>query len=94
MDWPPPLRYAVSLWVSLYLVVCLLTLINTAFVWDFYVVFAISFGLFAGVRLLLAVSYYGSHDVCFPGLADLAADWRGACGHRQSSLNALQHHRF
>ncbi len=27
-----------------------------SFVWDFYVVYAISFGLFGGVRLLLAVS--------------------------------------
>ncbi|MHB8597975.1 MAG: sensor histidine kinase [Ktedonobacteraceae bacterium] len=68
MDWPPPLRYAVGLWASLYLVVLLLTLINTSFVWDFYVVFAISFGLFGGVRLLLAVSIMALTMFAFQGL--------------------------
>ncbi len=68
MDWPPPLHYAVGLWVSLYLVVLLLTLINTAFVWDFYVVYAISFGLFGGVRLLLAVSSMALTLFAFQGL--------------------------
>jgi signal transduction histidine kinase len=68
MDWPPPLRYAVGLWVSLYLVVILLTLINTSFVWDFYVVYAISFGLFGGVRLLLAVSSMALTMFAFQGL--------------------------
>ncbi len=53
MDWPPPLRSAVALWVSLYLVVMLLTFINNAFVWDFYVVFAISFGLFGELACCL-----------------------------------------
>src|SRR3989440_613718 len=68
MDWPPPLHYAVGLWVSLYLVVMLLTLINTSFVWDFYVVFSISFGLFGGVRLLLAVSSMALTMFAFQGL--------------------------
>ena len=68
MDWPLPLRYAVGLWVSLYLVMMLLTLINTSFVWDFYVVFAISFGLFGGVRLLLAVSSMALTMFAFQGL--------------------------
>jgi len=68
MDWPLPLRYAVGLWVSLYLVVMMLTLINTSFVWDFYVVFAISFGLFGGVRLLLAVSSMALTMFAFQGL--------------------------
>ena len=68
IDWPPPLRYAMSLWVSLYLVVMLLTLINTAFVWDFYVVFAISLGLFEGVRLLLAVATMALTMFAFQGL--------------------------
>src|SRR5947209_13089906 len=68
MDWPPPLHYAVGLWVSLYLVVMLLTLINTSFVWDFYVVFSISFGLFGGVRLLLAVSSMAFMMFAFQGL--------------------------
>ena len=68
MDWPPPLRSAVGLWISLYLVVLLLTLINTSFVWDFYVVFSISFGLFWGVRLLLAVSCMALTLFAFQGL--------------------------
>ena len=65
MDWPPPWRYAVGLWASLYLVVLLLTLINNGFVWDFYVVFAIGFGLFGGVRLVLAVSCMASRCLLF-----------------------------
>jgi signal transduction histidine kinase len=68
MDWPPPLRSAVGLWISLYLVVLLLTLINTSFVWDFYVVFSISFGLFWGVRLLLAVICMALALFAFQGL--------------------------
>ncbi len=68
MNWPPPLRYAVGLWISLYLVVMLLTLINTSFVWDFYVVFAISFGLFGGVWLLLAVGSMAFTMFAFQGL--------------------------
>ncbi len=68
MDWPPPWQYAVGLWASLYLVVMLLTLIHTSFVWDFYVVFAISFGLFGGVRLLLAVSSMALTMFAFQGL--------------------------
>ena len=68
MDWPPPLQYAVGLWVSLYLVVMLLTFINHAFVWDFYVVYAISFGLFGGIRLVLAVSVMALTMFAFQGL--------------------------
>ncbi len=68
MDWPPPWYYAVGLWASLYLVVLLLTLINNGFVWDFYVVFAISFGLFGGVRLVLAVSSMALTMFAFQGL--------------------------
>ncbi len=68
MDWPLPWRYAVSLWASLYLVVLLLTLINNGFVWDFYVVFAIGFGLFGGVRLVLATSCMAITMFAFQGL--------------------------
>jgi signal transduction histidine kinase len=68
MDWPPPLPYAVGLWISLYAVVMLLTLINTSFVWDFYVVYAISFGLFGGVRLWLAVCSMALTLFAFQGL--------------------------
>ncbi|MGI9057950.1 MAG: sensor histidine kinase [Ktedonobacteraceae bacterium] len=68
MDWPPPWRYAVGLWASLYLVVLLLTLINNGFVWDFYVVFAIGFGLFGGVRLVLATCCMAITMFAFQGL--------------------------
>ncbi|GCE20101.1 sensor histidine kinase [Dictyobacter kobayashii] len=68
MDWPPPLRYAAPLWVGLYLIVLLLTLINPSFVWDFYVVYAISFGLFGGVRLLLVVISMALTMFAFQGL--------------------------
>lgn len=68
MDWPPPWRYAVGLWVSLYVVVVLLTLINNTFVWAFYAVYALSVGLFGGVRLVLAVSSMALTMFAFQGL--------------------------
>lgn len=67
-DCLPSLRSAVGIGGSLCLVVVLLTLINTAFVWDFYVVFAICFGLFGGVRLLLAVGIIALTMFAFQGL--------------------------
>ena len=68
MDWPVPLGYAVGLWVSFYLVVMVLTFISPSFVWDFYVVFAISFGLFGGLQLLLAVGGMALTMLAFQGL--------------------------
>lgn len=68
MDWPPPLHYALALWGGLYVVVLLLTLINPSLFWDFYVVFAIGFGLFGGLRLLLAVSVAALTLFAFQGL--------------------------
>lgn len=67
-DWPPPWPYAVSLWSGLYLAVFLLTLINNSFQWVFYVVFAFSFGLFAGRRLLIAVAIMALTLFAFQGL--------------------------
>lgn len=54
--WPPPLPYALSCWTGLYVAICLLTLINIAFVWSFYILLATSVSLFGGKRLILAVS--------------------------------------
>jgi signal transduction histidine kinase len=68
MRWPLPLSYAMSLWVGLYLVVLLLTLINASWVWDFYLVYSISFGLFGRGRLLLAVSCIMLTIFAFQGL--------------------------
>lgn len=66
--WSLPLSYAISLWISLYLVVVLLSLINASFVWDFYVVFAVGIGLLGGVRLLLAVGSIALTMFAFQGL--------------------------
>lgn len=67
-DWPLPLLYALIMWFSLYLIVLLLTLIDTPFSLDFYIVFAISFGLFGGKRLLLAVGTMALTMFAFQGL--------------------------
>jgi signal transduction histidine kinase len=67
-DWPPPLPYALGVWLSLYIIVLLLTLINFSFAWDFYAVFAISFGLFGGKRLLLVVTGVALTLFAFQGL--------------------------
>ncbi len=68
LDWPPPWPYAVSLWSGLYLAVFLLTLINNFFLWAFYVVFASSFAMFGGRRLLIAVSIMALTMLGFEGL--------------------------
>lgn len=57
-----------SLGSGLYLVVFLLTLINNSFQWAFYVVFAISFGMFAGRRLVIAVAIMVLTLFAFQGL--------------------------
>jgi signal transduction histidine kinase len=55
-QWPPPLSYALPRWLSLYILVTLLTLIDHNFVWSFFVVFGISFTLFRSYLLILLVS--------------------------------------
>jgi signal transduction histidine kinase len=54
--WPVPMHFAVGIWSGVYLVVLLLTLIERAFLWDFYLVFSVSIALFVGWRAVLAVS--------------------------------------
>ncbi|MBV9229459.1 MAG: sensor histidine kinase [Chloroflexi bacterium] len=54
--WPPPLRYALTRWISLYVLVTLLTLIDQNFVWSFFIVFGMSFALFGSYFLVLLVS--------------------------------------
>jgi signal transduction histidine kinase len=63
-----PWYYAVGIWLSFYCILMLLTLINNSFVWDFYVVYAISFGLFEGVFLWFAVSCIALTMFAFQGL--------------------------
>jgi len=68
MDWPIPWPYAVSIWGGLCLMVILLTLINISFVWIFYIVLSVSFGLFEGRRLILVVSITALMLFGFEGL--------------------------
>src|SRR6202011_5978153 len=55
-QWPPPIRYALTRWLSLYVLVTILTLIDQHFVWSFFVVFGISFTLFRSYLLVMMVS--------------------------------------
>ncbi len=66
--WPVPWLIAVSTWGGLYLVVLLLSLINRAFLWDFYIVFAVSIALFVGWQAVLAVSVVALTMFAFQGL--------------------------
>lgn len=55
LDWPLPTRLAIGLWGGMYLAVILLWLIDRAFLWDLYIVFAVTSATFAGRRAILAV---------------------------------------
>lgn len=67
-DWPPPLLYALSVWSSMYLSVFLLSCIDRSFIWNFYLVFGLCFGLFCSRRLLLMVSVIALTLFSFQGL--------------------------
>lgn len=67
-NWPPPFPYSVALWVSMYLIVTLLALINPYFSWDLYVLFALGFGLFEGAYLWFAVSIMSLTLFAFQGI--------------------------
>ena len=67
-QWPLPLRYSLTIWLSLYLVVVLLSLIDNNFCWLLYIVFGISFSLFGSRRLLLAVAIIALTLFAFQGL--------------------------
>ncbi|HLI08556.1 MAG TPA: sensor histidine kinase [Ktedonobacteraceae bacterium] len=54
--WPVPLPLAVCIWGTMYLAALLLSLINKNFLWDFDIVFSVSFAVFAGWRVIPAVS--------------------------------------
>jgi signal transduction histidine kinase len=66
--WPVPLRFALIIWGGVYLAVFLLSLINRAFLWDFYIVFSVSIALFVGWRTMLAVSIMALTMFAFQGL--------------------------
>lgn len=66
--WPPLLRYALPMWGGMYLSVFLLTLIDRSFIWDFYLVFGLVFGLFASRYVLFMVSVVALTIFSFQGL--------------------------
>lgn len=66
--WPVPLLFAISIWGGMYLAVILLSLINRAFVWDFYIVFSVGIALFTGWRVLLSVIIIALTMFAFQGL--------------------------
>jgi signal transduction histidine kinase len=66
--WPVPWHFAVGIWGGVYLVVLLLSLIDRAFLWDFYIVFSVGIALFVGWRAVLAVSIVALTLFAFQGL--------------------------
>jgi signal transduction histidine kinase len=66
--WPISWYIAVSIWCGMYLAVFLLSLIDGAFLWDFYIVFSVSIALFVGWRAVLAVSITALTMFAFQGL--------------------------
>jgi signal transduction histidine kinase len=66
--WPVPWYFAISIWVGMYLAIFLLSLIDSAFLWDFYIVFAVSISLFIGWRAVLAVGITALTIFAFQGL--------------------------
>ena len=66
-DWPPPIGYALSIWLSTYTVIALLALIDRSFSWDYFTLIGISFGLFGSRRLILMVSILFVSMLAFQG---------------------------
>lgn len=66
--WPVSWQFAVSIWGGMYLAVILLSLINSAFVWNFYIVFSVGIALFTGWRVLLSVIIMALTMFAFQGL--------------------------
>ena len=71
LEWPVPLRYALSIWLSLYLFISCMSLIDNNFCWLFYILFGIGFSLFEGRRLLLAVTVIALSLFAYQGLLTL-----------------------
>lgn len=68
VDWPVPLPLALVICAVMYLAVLLLSLINSAFVWDFYIVYAIGLAMFVGWRAVLTVGIVAPTMFAFQGL--------------------------
>ncbi len=54
--WPPPLRYSLPSWASLYLAVGLLNILDNSFVWSYFVVLGITFSIFTRELMLALVA--------------------------------------
>jgi len=71
IEWPVRLRYTLSIWLSLYLCISFMSLIDNNFCWLFYIVFGIGFSLFGGRLLLLAVTVIALSLFAYQGLLTL-----------------------
>jgi len=67
-QWPPRLSFALSFWLCMYLVVLLLSTIDSNFAWCLYMVFGISFTLFSSRRLIIAVCIIALTLFAYQGL--------------------------
>ncbi|HLJ32331.1 MAG TPA: sensor histidine kinase [Ktedonobacteraceae bacterium] len=74
-QWPPRLSLALSVWISMYLIVILLSTINNDFVWCLYIVYGVSFTLFGSRRLIIAVCILALTLFAYQGL--LVQPWDG-----------------
>jgi signal transduction histidine kinase len=66
--WPLPLYYTLSTWLIMYFVTILLTLMDTNFLLDFYIVFGISLALFQARYLVVIVTIIAFTMFAFQGL--------------------------
>lgn len=71
VEWPPSLAISLPLWCSLYVGFVLLTLIDNNFVWGFFIVFGMSFAMFASWRLIGAVCVVFVSFSVFAGIVTL-----------------------
>ena len=67
-QWPPRLFFALSTWLSMYLVVILLATIDSDFAWCLYMVYGISFTVFSSRRLIIAVCIIALTLFAYQGL--------------------------
>ncbi len=68
LQWPPSLSIALPFWCSLYIGFVLLSLIDNNFVWGFFIVFGMSFAMFAYWRLITAICILFVTFVTFAGI--------------------------
>ena len=70
-EWPIKLWFALSIWLGLYCLISLTSLIDNNFCWLFYIIFGVSFSLFEARRLLLAISVITLSLFAYQGLLTL-----------------------